>query len=804
MIQENYSASDIEKICRESCGVDFLKEVFDRLLLADISVLSFTVKQVISNLSIYLYEYQYNDINVQMQVEKLKYILMIGNVLYNRTDTEVLPIENGVYDVLLEKYKTFDPHFQIGSAVVQFKSAVDISNPDQKKVVTPIFFYEPVERDDLRHHFEEELKRFDEHKLNFKDMMSNPIYFESEYISKRTHNTKHNHPSLVGTLDKCKFVLDQDAIEKDVYDDANVKILERDFFIEHIKRGIYGENDELEMILELKYDGISVEADCNHEVQSARTRGDTGIGEASDITPILKGYQFHRNNIMRNKDETVGVKFEAIMTKSALDNFNIARGYNYSNCRTAIIGLFGASDAGKFRDYITLVPLAVDRDDVPMLTNRMYEAVYLNRYFQTHGEPLRYCYIKGNYKTCLYLIKKFAEEAKAARNYLDFMFDGIVVSYLDEGIRQKLGRENYINKYSMAVKFNPLSKLTTFLGYTYEVGQTGTICPMIHYSPVEFFGTIHTKSTGSSLQRFNNLALKIGDIIEVTYMNDVMPYVTSVDCESNRQNQNPKCEFPTICPECGTPLIASDSGKTAICPNLDCNGRKLSRMTNMLQKLNVKGFAESTIRAIGVYTFHELMQVDYNKVKDIIGEVNASNLAVALNDLKCTYIDEYRIVGALGFTGIAIQKWKTIFRNILFADFTASMYNEPEQLRVKLSNIRGIGPATTDIIMSEYKYFKEDFEYIYHNMCIVDSMNTSGEAKQIRFTGCRNKQLSEQLCNMGYDADGNASVTRQTDILIVPYEGFTSSKLNKISDKTIVVPMIEFIDNMNEYLGKLN
>ena len=39
---------------------------------------------------------------------------------------------------------------------------------------------------------------------------------------------------------------------------------------------------------------------------------------------------------------------------------------------------------------------------------------------------------------------------------------------------------------------------------------------MIHYNPVEFYGTIHTKSSGHSYERFNNLGLRLGDIITVS------------------------------------------------------------------------------------------------------------------------------------------------------------------------------------------------------------------------------------------------------------------------------------------------
>ena len=83
-----------------------------------------------------------------------------------------------------------------------------------------------------------------------------------------------------------------EAIEKGVANDSNVKVLERDFFQKHIEAGIISPNQEFDMMLELKYDGISVEADCYDEVISARSRGDTGIGLANDMTPILKGYKF--------------------------------------------------------------------------------------------------------------------------------------------------------------------------------------------------------------------------------------------------------------------------------------------------------------------------------------------------------------------------------------------------------------------------------------------------------------------------------------------------------------------------------
>jgi len=759
--------------------------IFNELLKSNISILTPQVFQELSDDALTLLNIKDHS---ESQVRAMQKLLMICNVLYNRSDMLVLPVEDGVYDLLLEAYKKYDPHFQVGSAVVQFRSQAEIENPKIKEVTCPIVFLPKVERDEMRQEIFEKLSSFDHNKYSYRDTIPDEISDYQQDITKRTHDTAHHHPDLVGTLDKCKFVLDSEAIALGVYNDPNVKILERDFFQKHIAEGIINPNEDIEMVLELKYDGISIEADCSNIVESARSRGDTGAGVASDMTPILYGYSFPYNTYF--KDYTLGVKFEAIMTKTDLERFNLLRGTSYANCRTAIIGLFGSSDGWKYKNLITLVPLAIDRNEKPDIRNRIEEIEFCNAVFKKHGEPLRYIYIHGNVTELLYQIKKFSEEAYAFRDYVNFMFDGIVVSYLDERIRQKLGRENYINKYSMAVKFNPESKLTYFTGYTYEIGQDGRICPMIHYNPVEFFGTIHTKSTGSSLARFKQLGLKYGDVIKVTYVNDVMPYVESVDCVHNRNNTEPLCEFPTVCPDCGTPLVISDSGKTAICPNINCNAKMVTRLTNMLQKMNIKGFADSTIRTLGIKSFYEFMHLTYDQTANQIGPTNAMNLMDAINQIKNGNIPDYIIIGSLGITGCAANTWKMIFSQISLKDFVIQMDTNPQMMLQALSCINGIGPKTASVIINEYPYYQRDIHYILENTNYVNSANLmAGNHKQIRFSGIRDLQLAQQLCNLGFDADGNSGITKNTEILIVPYKGFTSSKVSKVSQSCKIVPI---------------
>ena len=747
--------------------------------------------------------YNKPDLNIEEQ-SRLKDIIESCNILYNRTDMSVLPIEDGFYDVLLEKYKTYDQHFQVGSAIVDF------NNSDQKdldirrtEIVCPIRMIEPVERNDVYQMVYEDINRPGEVFIDKRDFAEVPIVFKNDYISKRTHNTEHNHPSLVGTLDKAKFVFSSDAIEAGVYNDTNVKILERDFFQDHIQRGILDPHRVISVVCELKYDGISVEADCGFELYSARTRGDTGLEQASDLTPILEGYPFKHADCMIG-EKPIGVKFEAIMTKGNLQIFNELRGKEYKNCRTAIVGLFGASDAYKFRDLITLVPLALDRDDAPYISNRLEEIEFLNKVFISHGEPLRYCFMQGTLVEILYMIKAFWDEAKIAREHLNFMYDGIVVSYVDEDIRQALGRKNYINKYSMAVKFDPLEVQTVFRGYSFEVGQHGQITPMLHYDPVYFNGTLHNKSSGSSYSRFTNLALKRGDFINVTYVNDVMPYVSKLDCEHNRENTNPLEKFPEFCPVCGSKLMITDSGKSAICPSMECPGRSIQRMVNMFDKLNIKGFADATFSSLGVYHLYELFQYDRSWFVEKLGVADGQGITDALNNLRTVPIQDSRIMGALGFTSLASKKWEIVLSKITLKDLYQKYISctSDSQLSTFIYELTH-QEAIAYTIAREFPFFEKD---ILEILSWGNLINTFGNEKQyklqIRFTGCRSSQLSELLCNNGYDADDNGTVTKKTDILIVPYSGFSSNKTSKVREDCKIIPIDQFVNNLDEILNE--
>ena len=383
------------------------------------------------------------------------------------------------------------------------------------------------------------------------------------------------------------------------------------------------------------------------------------------------------------------------------------------------------------------------------------------------------------------------------RNMMPFMYDGVVISYRNPEIIKALGRENSINKYSMAIKFNPLVREAIFTGYSYTIGQDGTITPMIHYTPVEFYGTIHTKSSGHSYKRFMDLGLAVGDIIQVEYTNDVMPYVTKPEVQKNFSNSNNPETFPEVCPVCGERIVVNESGKSAICPNKQCPERVIAKMSNMMAKLNLKDFGEETFRFLGTKSFAELMNYTLEDVR-ALGPTTAEKLIERINEIRNTPIQDYKLMGSIGFTGIAIETWRKILSAI---PLTNIMNASDEDLFIQLNSIKGIGEVTASTIVTERHDLEDDIVTILSLPNCITTYGMQQTGKVIRFTGCRpDAELVAYLETKNCDARADAGVTKSTDVLVVPYVGFSSSKTSKVREDAIIVDMAEFKANPDKFI----
>ena len=756
-----------------------LKEILQRLVEGDMSCMTSQVVQLMNDRAIDIIGADSVLSMDSQDVEDLNALIEISNILYNNTTLNILPLDDGIYDMLMIIVKRYNPNYQIGARPVSFESRNDSSS---NMIVNPF-----VARDNRLYN---NLYGQDFQSINWRYYKPAPLEIDKK-ANKRVRDTAHNYPELVGTLDKCKFVLSEEALQRGMYNASNVEILQRDFFEKHINMGLYGPNSVITVIAELKYDGISIEADVSNKILGARTRGDTNNDKATDLISVLYGYEFPNSYVKDN--EAFGMKFEAILTNAALRELNYSYGKSYKNARNAVQGLLGGEDGRRWRDFITLVPLSASIAPANNL-NRAEEINFLNTYYFNREDKLYYQIMTGNYVSVLYQIREFMKAAEYARDSMPFLYDGIVISYMDPYIINALGRHNSVNKWQMAVKFETMKKDTIFLGYRYTVGKNGVITPMIYYKPIEFYGCIHNHSSGHSYARFDYLQLKCGDIITVEYTNDVMPYVIGKsNCEENERNENPVVQFPKVCPFCGQPIIFTE--KSASCSNPGCPERSIARATDMLAKLNFKGFSEATVRKLGIRSLGDLITIPLPKVLEILKEKTTNSFEVQRNKLLNDKIFDYKIVGSLGFQDIAEITWQLILSSVRIVDIICQ---DDITLAKKLVEIRGVGKSTINTIIRERKVFENDLLLITRMPNVIETFGVQAKI-QIRFTGVRDHELMETLAGAGYDCR-EGGVTKHTKVLLVPYKGYNSSKVASAPKDCRIIPIEEFKQNPIEII----
>ena len=702
-----------------------------------------------------------NDENTQI---RLINIIKIANIYYNNDFNGLLLIDDDIYDRIVVLLRQTSIPIPIGAPRIELKESIPNSNntlleSKQGSLKQVVRFSNAGEYfNTLTSNATKSL---------YDDYIINPDDNDCSY--RKLRNTGHRY-DLCGTLDKCKFVTNLDAKSAGVFDDTRVMVFERDFRNPHIKKGIVNPND-ITIIASLKYDGISVEATVQGDtIISACSRGDMANNEASDLTPILGGMKFKRAEGISKQDE-FGIKFEFIVNSLNMNRLLKQYKVNYVNHRNAIIGLFGRLDARAFRDYMTPVPLESSLD-----TDRITEIQFLNKYY-TKGLDLRHIVIRGNKSEVLKQLSEFVEEASNIRSFMPFAYDGIVVEYVDPNIRNILGKLNSIPRYSVAIKFNPLKRQSIFTHYTYSVGYSGVIIPMAHFEPVDFMGAIHDKTTIHSYARFKNLRLCKGDKVNLSLNNDVIVYLTKAEDNDTREDREQYLEkFPTHCPSCGTKLEYSLSGDTAYCPNFYCRERSLNRIAGMLQKLGVKDFGLETVRALDIKNVIELFNVDTKRAQQVLGTNNGIKFKKTIEALKDIELPDYRVLASLGFPGIGNVTWLKLLQgapiDVLLngtIDDIAKCYH-----KVKV----GIGPKTIQCIITEREHFREEIEFLYKNLKILNTVvGVAKKQKVVVFTGVRDHQLEKLFEEKGFKISD--SFVNGCTVLVVPSIGFMSSKVKK-------------------------
>ena len=309
-------------------------------------------------------------------------------------------------------------------------------------------------------------------------------------------------------------------------------------------------------------------------------------------------------------------------------------------------------------------------------------------------------YYRVNPDTIMDTIEQFATKIV---DY-DVPSDGLVLTLCDLAYGESLGRTAKFPRDSIAFKWADETAQTTLLEIEWSPSRTGLINPVAIFEPVQLEGTTVSRASVHNLSIMEELELGIGDQITVYKANMIIPQI------AENLTRSRKIQIPKTCPVCGkaTQICQENDTKTLVCPNPECEAKKIKSFTLMVSRdaLNIDGLSEATLEkfiAKGfVHSFADIFRLNRFEKEitemDGFGEKSFQNLMASLEQARNTTLPRY--LYAIGISGIGVANAKMLCKAFQY-DFEKIKSATMEEL----SEVDGIGEVLAEGIIS---YFTDE------------------------------------------------------------------------------------------------
>lgn len=270
--------------------------------------------------------------------------------------------------------------------------------------------------------------------------------------------------------------------------------------------------------------------------------------------------------------------------------------------------------------------------------------------------------------------------------------DGLVLLLDDIAYGDALGRTAKFPRNAIAFKWADETARTTLREVEWSASRTGLINPVAIFDPVELEGTTVSRASVHNISIVKELQLGIGDTITVYKANMIIPQI------AENLTKSGSLEIPSECPICHgkTEIRRENDTETLICPNPDCDAKKLKSFTLFVSRdaMNIDGLSEATLEkflAKGfLHTYADLFHLDRYKEQitqmDGFGEKSFSNLTESIENARHTTLA--RLIYSLGIPNIGIANAKMICRE--YKNDLERLLNAPAE---ELADIDGVGPV---------------------------------------------------------------------------------------------------------------
>ena len=473
-----------------------------------------------------------------------------------------------------------------------------------------------------------------------------------------------------------------------------------------------------EIVCELKFDGLSISLWYEKGVLvRALTRGDGQQGD--DVIQNIKTipsipWRIERNDI----PDSFELRGEVLLPWERFEALNKEREEQeeplFANPRNAASGTLKLQDPREVaRRGLTAYLFYMLGENLPGKTH--YERLSTAREWGFHiSDAIKVC---KNVDEVMTYIAYWDTE----RKNLPVATDGIVLKVNNLAQQEELGYTAKTPRWAIAYKFPAEKQLTLLKEITYQVGRTGVVTPVANLEPIQLSGTIVQRATLHNEDFIKSLDIRPGDRVWVEKGGEIIPKIIG------RENPTPTLpsregdgfSFPTVCPECGTPLVRVEGEAAWRCPNeAGCPPQIKGKIEHFVSRkaMDIEGLGEETIDLFyqkGL--LHNIADIYDLKAEDIasqerLGEKSAQNILDGIEASK--QVPWARVLFALGIRMVGETTAKKIAR----------VYNSIDTLQwataEQLCAIEDVGPQIAENIVN---YFDD-----IRNLEILERLRTAG------------------------------------------------------------------------------
>ena len=447
-----------------------------------------------------------------------------------------------------------------------------------------------------------------------------------------------------------------------------------------------------EYVVEPKIDGLSMSLEYENGVfVRGATRGNGLVGE--DVTENLRTVRSLPLRI-DNAPERLVVRGEVYMSKAVFNSLNAEREIKGE----ALLANPRNAAAGSMRQLDSKVAASRKLDIICF--NLQYSS---GEQYETHAQTLDAMREMGfpvvpytkfkDIRSCVEQIEKLGEN----RGELPYDMDGAVIKIDSLEQRRRMGSTAKAPRWAVAYKYPPEKKESKVLDIVVQVGRTGVLTPKVIVEPVRLAGTSVSAATLHNQDNIDRLDLRIGDTVLLQKAGEIIPEVISVN-HAKRPEGTVPFVLPSVCPECGSPVVRDEDGAALRCTSPECPAQRLRNIAHFASReaMDIEGLGisvcESLINSGLVKTASDLYYLEPQSVAALerMGKKSAENLIAAIENSKEAGLS--RLLCAFGIRQVGQKASK-----VLAAHFD-DLDSLKEATAEELTNIPDIGAITAKFI----------------------------------------------------------------------------------------------------------